>query len=311
MCYGQSIISHTSNFQQSFHHIYKIMESLIAVQGQKEDPNHWKTMRRELERWSASHGISSWITEAERRQNAETSLSQLGIDITMDPARHNMLARQVVRWSWEVQSVQGCGPKLHLPYHPIRTAWLWMEEYGPDLWPADEKKRGHLDNWAQDTDSSFVHLRDRAEIQHQDIEQRVDIIENIPQFCFSKGTLHPYNSMFQQVLQYFAGVYAGLWDGVDYKTCENQTAAQLMAQFLGMKPWVPEQAYLPLFYNIDEDFESDCGRSCCSDCSTCSYVSSEAGVVLRRRSTSSVSLVYLSAREMQLEELPSKAHWTC
>jgi hypothetical protein len=81
--------------------------------------------------------------------------------------------------------------------------------------------------------------------------------------------LHPYNSMFQNVLRYFASVHAGLWHDVDYTICKDWTAAELMADFLELEPWVPLEDLLPLYYG--GLFSGSDGRceSCDSDCSVC------------------------------------------
>jgi hypothetical protein len=83
--------------------------------------------------------------------------------------------------------------------------------------------------------------------------------------------LHPYNSMFQNVLRWFASIHAGLWHEVDYTLCRDRTAAELMADFLGLEPWIPLDDLLPLYYGglcseSDGSCESyDCACSACSD----------------------------------------------
>ncbi|KAI5277038.1 hypothetical protein E4T47_00188 [Aureobasidium subglaciale] len=240
------------------------MESLVSAHGHKEDLNDKASWQREIMRWSLKHIVNcapSTLADSVKMQyNADMAISQLGFNVHQQPETSYMLAQQVHRWRWEVENVQACGPKLRLPYHPVRAAWLWMEEYGAELWPADVHKRGHLY-----PSTTFVYLRDRSEYVDLEPDQRLDVDENIAEFCFSKGTLHPYNDMFQKVLQCFAGMQSGLWRHVNKSICRARTAAELMVDFLGSEPWIPEQrGFIPLYY-VEGDSES-----CSSDDSTLS-----------------------------------------
>ncbi|KAI5204276.1 hypothetical protein E4T39_03723 [Aureobasidium subglaciale] len=240
----------------------KTMQSLVSAHGHKEDLNDKATCQREIMRWSLKHTVncapSTMEDSVKMQYNADMTISQLGFNIHQQPESSYMLAQQVYRWCWEVENVQACGPNPHLPYHPVRAAWLWMEEYGAELWPADIGRRGHLY-----PSTTFVYLRDRNGYIDLEPDQRLDVDENIAGFCFSKGTLHPYNDMFQKVLQYFAGMQSGMWSHVEKSICRARTAAELMADFLGSEPWMPEQrGFIPLYY-----VEDDTG-SCSSDDST-------------------------------------------
>jgi len=139
-----------------------------------------------------------------------------------------------------------------------------MEEYGSEIWPEEIEKRRHLD-----PSTDFIYLRDRSSPSEVPGEHFLNIDENIAEFCFRKGTLHPYNSMFQTVLRYFASVHAGLWHNVDYIVCEDWTAAELMAEFLGLESWVPLEGLLPLYYgSMFSECDGSC-ESCDSNCSAC------------------------------------------
>jgi hypothetical protein len=225
----------------------------------EDDPQDDAMLQKEIERWSRSNTMG-------------TLLSRLGFSIQQDSEKIHLLAQQVIRWSWEVQSVQTCSSKPILTGHPVRTAWLWMEEYGAEIWPKESEKRRHLD-----PSTSFVYLRDRSAPSESQAETSLDIDENIAGFCFRKGTLHPYNSMFQNVLRYFASVHAGLWHDVDYTVCRDWTAAELMADFLGSEPWVPLDNLLPLYYEGILSESDGSFESCDSDCSACNGSESSAG----------------------------------
>jgi hypothetical protein len=212
----------------------------------------------------------------------------LSFDPDLDPKLQATLAKQIRRYSWEVEQIQRAAPQLHLAFHPIRTAWLWMEEYGAQLWSESEHKRMHLHPHHRNPAGAFVFLRDAcwAEVEFDDVdddddEEQVDygdyyhdfrpeIDENLAAFCYlSDSGLHPYNWMFKKVLWLFAGVYEGLWDGGDDDDDDefavaghHRTAAQLMAEFLGEKAWRPQRGFLPLYYE-DEDLGT--ASECSSD----------------------------------------------
>lgn len=224
-------------------------------------------------------------------------------------AKENVLARQVIRWTWETQQVQrlqsiSCQT---WPTHPMRTAWLWIEEYGAELWPAEIEKRGHLHPRFRNPTEGFVYLRDRGKRDKIPFEGFDDIVGHMPDFCFEDGRLSPFNSMFWNILYYFADVYLGVYS-CDITSWEGQTAAQLMAEFLGQKPWVPGKEFLPLYYQSsgagcdDSLNSSSCSGSTCS----CSVDGTEctggAG-----RSSSRRSSKYVSALEQQFEQLTRQA----
>jgi hypothetical protein len=179
----------------------------------------------------------------------------------------------VIRWSWEVQSVQMCDSRLGLTYHPVRTAWLWMEEYGPDIWPEAIEKRRHLD-----PSTGFVYLRDRSTPSDVQADRFLDIDGNISDFCFQEDMLHPHNSMLQILLRWFASIHAGLWHEVDYTLCKDRTAAELMADFLGLEPWIPLDDLLPLYYGgLCSESDGSCESYDCA-CSACSGSRNSAGL---------------------------------
>lgn len=216
----------------------------------EDDPRDNRMLQREIRRWSRSNTMG-------------VLLSQLGFNIHSNSEKADLLAQQVIRWSWEVESVQTCSSRRGLTYHPVRAVWLWMEEYGTEIWPEETEKRRHLD-----PSTDFVYLRDRSTASEAQADNSLDIDENIADFCFKSGTLHPHNSMFRSVLRYFAGVHAGLWHDVDYSVCEDWTAAELMADVLGSEPWMPSENLLPLYYEGMLS-ELDASRESC-DCSACS-----------------------------------------
>jgi hypothetical protein len=232
---------------------------IVPTLSHEDDPRDDGMLQKEIERWSRSNTTG-------------TLLSQLGFNIQQNPEKIDLLAQQVIRWSWEIQSVQTCSSKPKVTYHPVRTAWLWMEEYGAEIWPQESEKRRHLD-----PSTGFVYLRDRSAPSKSQAETSLDIEENIAEFCFRKGTLHPYNSMFQNVLRYFASVHAGLWHDVDYTVCRDWTAAELMADFLGSEPWVPLDNLLPLYYEGILSESDGSSGSCDSYYSVCSGSESSAG----------------------------------
>jgi hypothetical protein len=215
------------------------------------DPHDHAALQEEIKRWSRSNTM-------------DILLSQLGFDVHQDSGKTNLLVQQVIRWSWEVQSVQTCSSNLGLTYHPVRTAWLWMEEYGAEIWPEEIRKRRHLD-----PSTTFVYFRDRSTPSEARTEHRLDIDGHIADFCFREDMLHPHNSMFQNVLRYFASVHAGLRHDVDYTICKDWTAAELMADFLELEPWAPLEDLLPLYYgDLSSESDGSC-ESCDSDCSVC------------------------------------------
>jgi hypothetical protein len=225
---------------------------IVPTLSHGDDPHDNAMSKQEIKRWS-------------RINTTGILLSQLGFSVDQTPEKSDILVQQVIRWSWEVQSVQMCSSKMGLTYHPVRTAWLWMEEYGPEIWPREIEKRGHLD-----PSTGFIYLRDRSTPSGVQADLSLEIDENISDFCFGEDKLHPYNSMFQNVLRWFASIHAGLWHQVDYTVCRDWTAVELMADFLGLGPWIPLESLLPLYYG---DLFSGSGgscESCDSDCSACS-----------------------------------------
>jgi len=222
----------------------------------EEDPHDNEMLQHEIRKWSRSNTMG-------------VLLSQLGFRIHPNSGRANLLAQQVIRWSWEIESVQTCSSRRGLTYHPVRTAWLWMEEYGAEIWPEEIEKRKHLD-----PSFGFVYLRDRSMPSEAHTENSLGIDDNIADFCSKKGTLHPHNSMFQSVLRYLASVHAGLWKDVDYTVCRDWTAAELMADFLEPEPWVPSEDLLPLYYDGILSGSEGGSESC--DCSACSSPRSSA-----------------------------------
>ncbi|KAI4755979.1 hypothetical protein E4T52_11839 [Aureobasidium sp. EXF-3400] len=213
---------------------------IVPTLSHEDDPRDDGMLQKELERWSRSNTMG-------------TLLSQLGFNIQQNSEKIDLLAQQVMRWSWETLSVQTCSSKPKLTYHPVRTAWLWMEEYGAEIWPEESEKRRHLD-----PSTDYVYLRDRSTPGESQVENSLDINENIAEFCFKKGTLHPYNSMFQNVLR-------------------DWTAAELMADFLGSEPWVPLDNLLPLYYEGILSESDGSSGSCDSYYSVCSGSESSAG----------------------------------
>jgi hypothetical protein len=200
-------------------------------------------------------------------------LSQLGFVLDQTSEKFDLLVQQVIRWSWEVQSVQMCDSRLGLTYHPVRTAWLWMEEYGPDIWPEAIEKRRHLD-----PSTGFVYLRDRSTPSDVQADRFLDIDGNISDFCFQEDMLHPHNSMLQILLRWFASIHAGLWHEVDYTLCKDRTAAELMADFLGLEPWIPLDDLLPLYYGgLCSESDGSCESYDCA-CSACSGSRNSAGL---------------------------------
>lgn len=134
-----------------------------------EDDLHDNAMlQHEIKRWFRSNTIGIF-------------LSHLGFDMNQPSEKIDLLVQQVIRWSWEVQSVQMCSSKMGLRYHPVRTAWLWMEEYGPDVWPVEIDKRRHLD-----PSTDFVYLRDRSTLSNVQADLSLEIDENISDFCFRR-----------------------------------------------------------------------------------------------------------------------------
>lgn len=232
---------------------------IVPTFSHEDDPHDDVMLQQEIERWSRSNTMG-------------TLLSQLGFNIQQDSEKIDLLAQQVIRWSWEIQSVQTCSSRPKLTCHPVRTAWLWMEEYGAEIWPEEDEKRRHLD-----PSTDYVYLRDRSTPSESKAETSLDIEENIAEFCFRKDTLHPYNSMFQNVLRYFASVHAGLWHDVDYTVCRDWTAAELLADSLGPEPWVPLNNLLPLYYEGILSESDGSFESCDSDCSVCTGSESLAG----------------------------------
>ena len=227
---------------------------IVPTLWHEDDPHDNGMLNREIKRWSRDN-IRGLL------------LSQLGFKIHPNSEKSDLLAQQVIRWSWEVESVQTCSSRRGLTYHPVRTAWLWMEEYGAEIWPMEIwpmeiEKRKHLNSSAD-----FVYLRDRTTSSEAKAENTLDVDGNMADFCFVKGPLHPHNSIFQSVLRYFATVHAGLWHDVDYTVCRDWTAAELMADFLGTEPWVPSENLLPLYYEgVSSESDGSC-ESC--DCSAC------------------------------------------
>jgi hypothetical protein len=139
-----------------------------------------------------------------------------------------------------------------------------MEEYGAEIWPEEIRKRRHLD-----PSTTFVYFRDRSTPSEARTEHRLDIDGHIADFCFREDMLHPHNSMFQNVLRYFASVHAGLRHDVNYTICKDWTAAELMADFLELEPWAPLEDLLPLYYgDLSSESDGSC-ESCDSDCSVC------------------------------------------
>lgn len=222
---------------------------IVPTLWHEDDPHDNESLRHEIKRWSRDNILG-------------VLLSQLGLSIHPNTEKANLLAQQVIRWSWEVESVQTCSSRRGLPYHPVRTAWLWMEEYGAELWPEQIEKRQHFD-----PSTRFIYLRDRSTPSEAQAECSLDIDENIADFCFRKGTLHPHYSMFQSVLRYLASVHAGLWQDADYTVCRDRTAAELMADFLGSEPWIPSDNLLPLYY--EGVFSESEGSSESCNCSVC------------------------------------------
>jgi hypothetical protein len=240
------------------------------------DPHDNATLQQEIKRWSRSNTMG-------------ILLLQLGLDMNQTSEKFDLLVQQVIRWSWEVQSVQMCNSELGLTYHPVRTAWLWMEEYGSDIWPVENDKRRHLD-----PSTSFVYLRDRSTPSHVQADHSLEIDENISDFCFQEDKLHPHNSMFQNVLRWFASIHAGLCHEVDYTLCKDRTAAELMADFLGLEPWIPLDDLLPLYYGgLCSESDGSCESYDCA-CSACSGSRDLAGLekhpVVLELSTENVDL---------------------
>jgi len=234
---------------------------IVPTLWHKDDPHDNETLQHEIRKWSRSN-------------TKGLLLSQLGFNVHPDSEKADLLAQQAIRWSWEVESVQTCTSRRGLTYHPVRTAWLWMEEYGADFWPEVTEKRKHLD-----PSLDFVYLRDRTMPSEAQAKNRLDVDGNMADFCFKKNTLHPHNSIFQSVLQFFAGVHAGLWHNVDYTVCRDRTAAELMADFLESEPWIPSENLLPLYYDgLPSESDGSC-ESC--DCSACN--SSRNSAELKKR----------------------------
>lgn len=226
-----------------------ITMKMVPTLWHEDDPRDSQMLQHEIKRWSRDNTMG-------------VLLSQLGFDVHPNSEKAHLLAQQAMRWSWEVESVQTCSSRRKLAYHPVRSAWLWMEEYGAELWPEELEKRNHLD-----PSTDFVYLRDRSTASEAQADNSLDIDGHIADFCFRKGSLHPHNAMFQSVLRYFAGVHAGLWHDIDYTVCRDRTAAELMTDFLGLEPWIPSDNLLPLYY--EGMFSESEGSSQSCDCSVC------------------------------------------
>lgn len=146
---------------------------IIPALWHEDNPHDNATLQQEIKRWSRSN-------------TADILLSQLGFDMNQTSEKTDLLVQQVIRWSWKVQSVQMCSSKLGLTYHPVRTAWLWMEEYGAEIWPEETEKRRHLD-----PSTGFVYLRNRSTPSTVQADLSLEIDENISDFCFQEDMLHP------------------------------------------------------------------------------------------------------------------------
>lgn len=211
-------------------------------------------------------GFAQHQERVEKQERIERQKRSVEVNLSMELSWANrfLLAKQVRRFYSEL----GCifqNEFTNIQSATFRTAYLWMEEFGEDVWPARLEKRGHLRTPERYPETGFVYARDRSVANFVSQEHIEAARDSLPEFCWApdfKG-LNPMNINFENMVLYFKDVFDNLWDFENtLRGWPERTARELFCIIFDTPIWSrsPEDLFCPLFYLHD-----DRARHCESD----------------------------------------------
>ena len=163
-----------------------------------------------------------------------------------------LLAKQVRRFYTEL----GCilqSDWTNLRDATVRAAFLWMEEFGPEIWPPEIEKRGHLSLSERDPAFGFVYARDRNGSDYTSQEHIESVSYSLENsfFQLDHRGLNPMNKKFEGVVRYFKDVFDQLWDfDSTPHGWPERTAGELFCIIFRTPLWTghADEVFCPLFY---------------------------------------------------------------